>query len=143
MKKCSKCKKEKPIEEFNFKNKAKKIRQRSCRQCTRLEIRNHYYRNKEYYLKKTKERNTKKREEVKRFILDFLLKHPCVDCGENNPVVLDFDHRDDKIASVSDFVKKRSSLKIIQKEISKCEVRCANCHRRKTAKDFNWYRQKH
>ena len=27
----------------------------------------------------------------------------------------------------------------ILKEIEKCEIRCSNCHRKKTAKDFNWY----
>jgi hypothetical protein len=28
----------------------------------------------------------------------------------------------------------------ILKELSKCDVRCANCHRRRTARDFKWFR---
>jgi hypothetical protein len=143
MKRCSRCKKEKPVEEFNFKNKALGIRQKSCRSCTRLEIRNHYLENKNYYIKKAKKRNKEKSKEIQEFILKYLSKHPCIDCGEKDPVVLDFDHKGDKIASVSDIIRKGHSVKAILEEISKCEVRCANCHRRKTAKEFGWYKTKH
>ena len=142
MKKCSRCKKGKLLKEFNFKNKALKIRQASCRTCTRLEIRNHYYKNRQYYLKKARKINSKNRNIVKKYIWDFLKANPCVDCGETDPVVLDFDHQISKISNVSDFIKNRHSLKVIQKEIKKCEVRCANCHRKKTARDFNWYKNK-
>ena len=54
----------------------------------------------------------------------------CIDCGENNPVVLDFDHvRGEKFRCVSDMARQSYGLKTIQAEIEKCEVRCANCHR--------------
>jgi hypothetical protein len=33
-----------------------------------------------------------------------------------------------------------TDLNQVKNEIEKCDVRCANCHRRKTAKDFNWYK---
>ena len=64
-------------------------------------------------------------------ILDFLREHPCVDCGERDPLVLEFDHLRDK-----DFDIARGyvdcSLEKLLAEISKCEVVCANCHRRRT-----------
>ncbi len=82
------------------------------------------------------------RDELKKYIWNFLLKHSCVDCGEKDPVVLDFDHKAGKISSVSDFIKNCHSLEKAEQEISKCEVRCANCHRRKTAKEFGWYKHK-
>ena len=57
MKKCTRCKKEKLVEKFNFKNKAKNIRQSHCKECTRFFIKNHYNKNREYYLTKSHKRN--------------------------------------------------------------------------------------
>lgn len=57
----------------------------------------------------------------------------CVDCGYNeNPIALDFDHRDSrhKRSDVSQMVN--DSLTAALEEIAKCDVRCANCHRIKT-----------
>jgi hypothetical protein len=62
-----------------------------------------------------------------------LAAHPCVDCGESDVVVLEFDHvRGVKSAHVSDVVRRGWSLDRLRDEIAKCEVRCANCHRRAT-----------
>lgn len=70
-------------------------------------------------------------------MMDYLSEHPCVDCGESDPVVLEFDHLYDKSANVSDM--QVVSLSRLAAEIAKCEVRCANCHRRKTAHELNYY----
>lgn len=75
-------------------------------------------------------------------ILGHLQQNPCVDCGETDPVVLDFDHRDEntKSFSVANGVSKRVSLEALIAEIAKCDIRCANCHRRRTAVQFNWFK---
>lgn len=66
---------------------------------------------------------------------EFLLKNPCVDCGEKDPVVLDFDHvRGEKRTGVKRMLAGTYSLESVFEEIAKCEVRCANCHRRVTAR---------
>ena len=143
MKICSRCKKEKSTEEFNFKKKSLGIRQKACKECTRLEIKNHYQKNKQYYLEKSRIRNRKQRKIIKEHIYEYLSTHPCVDCGESDPVVLEFDHKSSKLECVSKFIQRNYPLDTIKKEITKCEIRCANCHRRKTAKDFNWYKNKH
>jgi hypothetical protein len=71
---------------------------------------------------------------------DYLLTHPCVDCGEVDPVVLEFDHvRGEKVAALSDMAKRQFSLAKLDAEIAKCEVRCANCHKRKTAREQGWH----
>jgi hypothetical protein len=58
---------------------------------------------------------------------DYLLTHPCVDCGEADPVVLDFDHIDPatKSREVAWFIRRRDLVGRAA-EIEKCEVRCAN-----------------
>lgn len=64
------------------------------------------------------------------FVREYLKGHPCVDCGNDNLVVLDFDHvREEKLANISKMVSTGRSLSSLLREIEKCEVRCSNCHR--------------
>lgn len=68
---------------------------------------------------------------------DYYESHPCVDCGEPDPVV----HvRGQKMFNVSEAAHKGFGIERIEAEIAKCDVRCCNCHRRKTAQRGNWYR---
>src|SRR6476620_3333393 len=74
-------------------------------------------------------------ERNRKFILNYLLTNPCTDCGETDPVVLDFDHvKGIKTANVSTLMNNGNSIENLIKEIEKCEIRCANFHRRKTYK---------
>jgi len=144
MEKCSRCKIKKSLEEFNFKNKTTGQRQQQCKTCTRLLIRNHYNKNRDYYLKKATNRNSVIRQESNSYIFDYLSKNPCVDCGESDPTVLEFDHngKKPKIKAVLHIVRSRFPLTKVMEEIDKCEVRCANCHRKKTSVDFSWFKNK-
>jgi hypothetical protein len=57
----------------------------------------------------------------------------CVDCGERDPIVLDFDHvRGEKRENIARMYNWNTES--VRVELAKCEVRCANCHRRMTAK---------
>jgi len=64
----------------------------------------------------------------------FLLEHPCVDCGEADLRVLDFDHREgtEKSAEVMKLAKAAYSWARVMDEIAKCDVRCRNCHAKVT-----------
>lgn len=142
MKQCTKCKEKKLLGEFNFKVRALGIRQYQCKECTRAFVKSHYKKNKEYYTNKAKKRNVKVKLDVQRYILGYLSKHPCVDCDEADPAVLEFDHREHKLKEVSSLISRRYSLQRIKEEVKKCDIRCANCHRRKTAKDFGWFKNR-
>lgn len=96
----------------------------------------YYQQNAELHKARARKHNIAAREKSKAFVLDYLLKNPCVDCGEPDPIVLEFDHLpgSQKIFSIGNIAKLGYSIDSIEKEIAKCEVRCANCHRRMTYK---------
>jgi len=61
----------------------------------------------------------------------------CVRCGESHPACIQFHHSDpkQKDISLSDAVRKGWGRERILAEAAKCEVLCANCHRKHHAKD--------
>ncbi len=140
MKKCTNCKESKKLEEYN-KNKSRKDGLNNiCRICSKTRSKQYYKENPEIHKKNVRINSNRYRKEVQRKIFDYLCKHPCVDCGETNPVVLEFDHLRDKIDNVSTMIGAQRPPKLIFEEIAKCEIRCANCHRIKTAKIHGWFK---
>lgn len=100
-----------------------------------------YLNNKERIKEKKAAQSKANRKRNLKYSVDYLSTHPCIDCGETDYLVLEYDHRDssDKFKAVSDIIRGSYSLERVKAEIAKCDVRCANCHRRKTAKQLNWY----
>lgn len=92
MKQCVTCGVLKPESEYNWRNKERQIKWSTCRDCQSKQRKKWYKKNKEKH-KKTVRKNKKKAiAAAQQFIWDYLSNHPCVDCGETNPVVLEFDH---------------------------------------------------
>ena len=85
------------------------------------------------------DKRKQRRENIKRKMMNFYRDNPCVDCGEKDPRVLDFDHLNNKKHNISTLLRKEYSWESILEEAAKCEVRCANCHRKKTAVEQNHY----
>lgn len=139
MKCCTKCKVEKNLKDFNRKKNSKDGVQNICKECSRERSRKYYKENSDKHLKAVTDNKKKYREKIQEFIFNYLLKHPCVKCGESNPIVLDFDHLRDKDNCICNGIRNIWSLDRVKKEIEKCQVLCANCHRLKTAKDQSWY----
>ncbi len=85
-----------------------------------------------------KETRAKQKRDLRRtsrqYVYRYLLSNPCVDCGNTDPDVLEFDHvRGQKIATITKMITNRNGLERIIAEIAKCDVRCANCHRKRHA----------
>ena len=131
---CGVCGYRKRIEEFNFRNKSEGLRHRYCRDCGKEYTGSHYQRNRDYYIEKARRNSARARKSSREQVVEYLKTHPCVECGETEIVVLQFDHvKGEKKREISYMVRKGASWNTIKIEISKCEVRCANCHARRTA----------
>lgn len=135
-KRCSGCKGWLPVSEFGG---VKKLNP-ECRSCHRIRsakrMENPLLRAE--HQQRSEESRIRRRDSNRTRLVEYLLAHPCVDCGELDPVVLDFDHvRGIKKKAISQLLS--STWLKIEEEIRKCEVRCANCHRRKTHIQFNWW----
>lgn len=149
-KECETCTDTKLASEFNQTKHG--FLRRSCRECERIRANETHKRwrnknkqrkkefdqrwrdnNPDKFLAKTKRYNKKSRIRKAQAVFDYLFDHPCVDCGESDVKVLDFDHvRGTKKMAVRSLLSRGSNLSIIFEEIAKCEVRCSNCHRKAT-----------
>ena len=141
MKKCDHCKQPKEEEEFNWRFKSLGIRAKTCRECAHKHNKKYFEGPaKERHLQQVRERKELARQVAREFVYNYLLTHPCEHCGENDVRVLEFHHVGDKDMAVGYMVSGGWSVPRIQAEIDKCDVLCANCHRRVTMKERGWYR---
>ena len=132
-KRCGRCGQIKPAEDFSWRRRAKGQRDSLCRPCRSAYGKEHYAANRQRYIDQAAISKRKLALERTRFLLAFFESHPCVDCGEPDPVVLEFDHLRDKSFSIGQSLSRRTWQAVLE-EMEKCEVVCANCHRRRTAK---------
>jgi hypothetical protein len=127
------CHKTKPVDEFAWRRKQRGQRDSFCRPCRSEYGKEHYEANKQRYIDQARASKEAIRLERTRYLLEFFKGHPCVDCGESDPVVLEFDHLSDKSFAIGAKLVQFAWQRILD-EIEKCEVVCANCHRRRTAR---------
>ena len=130
-KRCCTCHELRPIGDYNVRASASDGLQSRCRSCSR----ECYVANREGHLANTRRRTVATRLGYKRRIGEYLTEHPCVDCGETDLRVLDFDHDvgTEKKADIAALIAGCGRWSDIEAEIAKCSVRCADCHRRVTS----------
>ena len=141
---CSACGDDKTAAEFSFTDGRRRLLNSYCRVCHAAYRRAHYLANKPDYIRRAIAQVRARRVENRHQVLSYLRTHPCIDCGIVNPIVLEFDHRDpkQKLTEVGRMmISQRWSR--VKAEIDKCDIRCVNCHRRKTARDYGWANSRH
>jgi hypothetical protein len=145
---CSRCSQLRPLEDFAPKYRELPQPSSYCRSCQSAYHKEWYRRNRERQIARARANRARTEPYPERTIvrLDarrrrwlYLLGHPCVDCGERDPLLLEFDHRAQKRAGIMELMRKHATWAEILAEIEKCDVRCANCHRRKTARTRGYY----
>ncbi len=118
----------------------KRWRKRNAQKLKRYERLRYYLENRQISLKKYKDKSKQKMKDnmyrylIKRrkFINQFK-NRPCMDClGWFEPCQLDFDHRPDELKCFSISAPRIKKLSEFYKEMKKCDLVCANCHRLRT-----------
>jgi hypothetical protein len=126
-KRCRKCCLTKQRKEFNAHKQTRDKLASWCRKCTADsdKARNRMYMRR--YVNPNKESR-------KLWLQKYKAERGCARCKENDPICLDFNHINPttKLFQISKF--RFSSMDKLQTEIDKCEVLCANCHRKETAR---------
>jgi hypothetical protein len=128
-KKCSMCEKQLPktVEFFATRTDRKKlVFQSNCRECQKNYRREHYLKNKKKYIDKAAQYT----KNIIEWFHNIKKELKCEMCGESRFWVLDFHHKDPKEKDLEvSLLTRKGSKKRIVKEIEKCSVLCANCHR--------------
>jgi hypothetical protein len=129
---CSRCRELKPRSAFTLRGSSGGRPDTYCRPCRSEYGKEHYAANRALYIEKARARKRDQLRTRVEFLIEYFASHPCADCGEGDPVVLEFDHLSDKEFNVSYGINNMSWCSVLA-EMEKCEVVCANCHRRRTA----------
>ena len=152
LKRCNTCGKRKPRTAFHLHRGHKDKLQSSCGACQKRYFSE--WMRKHPGVKRL--RNLKEQDRRRAWLDRYLSRHPCTICGEDDIGVLEFHHRNprSKIAALSEMIRRGHGLKSVRAEIAKCDVVCANCHRRITRKQWSenkkvdtktglWFTRKH
>ena len=124
MKVCYRCKESKSESEFNKSNRTRDRLHSYCRDCQKQHYRENAIRHRANVRRNDNLRIARLRE-----VIYERMSHGCVDCGNRDIRVLEFDHvRGTKVRGVGAMVTRGAGFEAVVQEMDKCEVRCKNCH---------------
>lgn len=139
---CTKCSQDLPLSAFARNSAKADGLQQMCRACKKLYNAEYYKLTKHVHNPARAARAKQVHAVLRNQLLEYLKTHPCIDCGETDIVVLQFDHLRDKVLDISTMIRSAYSWSKIEREIEKCEVVCANDHTRRTARRAMWARMR-
>lgn len=127
---CYDCHLPKAEEEFGWKSEPKGMRLGRCKECRRAYDNAWHAANRPRRTAIINASNRRGRARVTQTLRDYKAQRGCADCGETDPIVLEFDHLDGKEFTIGSH--RVMSMPKIWLEVAKCEVVCSNCHKRRT-----------
>jgi hypothetical protein len=131
IKHCSKCKCDKNIEDFSYDKSSRDGRAYWCKPCAAKNARESFairIKNPEYRSNKNNKAKTLMREAKDRAVE--YMGSKCFDCGGVYPnYVYDFHHLEPSTKDVNPSKAFRKDFEQTKKELDKCVMLCANCHR--------------
>lgn len=146
MKTCSKCGLEKNESEYYVKDSKSNRLHAHCKSCYREHRKTfyakHYVMYGDSYRERARLRRAAARNEFRNKMLGYLEGKSCVICGENDIRTFELDHLDpsQKLFSISQAVRLGYKWNEVEKELLKCRILCANCHKKHTAEQYGWYK---
>jgi 5-methylcytosine-specific restriction endonuclease McrA len=146
IKKCTKCRTEKPLSEYFVRDKKTGRLHAQCKACYQAHRQTyysaHYQKYRDSYLERAQRRREKLRLEFRTKMLKYLSGKSCSVCGESDIRVLELDHIDpsQKRFTISQAVRLGYKWSEVLAEIQKCQILCANCHKKRTAEQYGWYK---
>lgn len=129
---CRECKQEKPEEEFPYRDMARGVRHRLCKTCRTIYNQSWYAKNAATHKLAVAATRVVLRDRNWQWLQDLKADLKCIRCGETYAACLDFHHRDGttKDMSLGEAISHGWSIARLEAELAKCDVLCANCHRR-------------
>lgn len=137
---CGKCQRDLPIEDFSSNKTKRDGHSSTCKDCKAVYQREWYLKNRERHRANSKKGRATRRTAAREWVMAHLRDNPCVLCGFDDIRALEYDHLGDKTHNVCDIVQGGYVLEVVVKEVAKCRVLCANCHRIATSDDGSFYR---
>lgn len=122
---CSTCKEILPISEFSKKHDTRDGYSYRCRKCRSKQWKSSYYKHQEYYQEKRRNQTAT----IRKWLQEYKKTLKCSRCEESESCCLDFHHQGKKEKLISQ-TNSFSCVRLLKEEIDKCEVLCANCHRK-------------
>ena len=109
LKKCTKCQRDLPLDNFRWKNKSEGKKHSQCKECQKVQEKQHY---RESLARRDSVRATANSQKITNMILvEEARSQGCKKCGEKRSYVLDFHHRDgeEKVETINHMIKSASS----------------------------------
>lgn len=133
MKQCNRCSESKPLDDFCVRSKSKDGRQPWCKECSTKRFKEYYRDDPKAY----RDRAKKIQKEASDALTELKDNQPCMDCGVRYPYyVLEYDHCDPRTKEGNLKEMCSNGKATLLREVAKCDLVCANCHRLRTHKDL-------